>query len=605
LDKVLASIQGPPETPYEGGVFWITVKLSGSDPYGPPLMRFHTKVYHPNISPQGHICADYKEKWNSVLSAGFSKAPAKDPSAQWYRGKSTEPKWTLGALLTALCGLLASPDVDDPLVPEIAAKYLEDYEGYCENARLYTKKFATDSRRPDSDILRFLEDSKPNEPASAFPEPDNDIKSLQDSLRRAYDTEAFTTSKTTSWKADFASTANSDSIDTTRDNISSSAGQSLDQALLSIFGWPNGRDLLKSSYLNSNYLVATLEALASKEDLEKFLWQATDQNAEIVHALLLKADSFLKTQSARKMNMRVTPLGPLTTYQNLKTACIDYLRTIFSEANLLVVYDKSSACYEISITCPGWTKYEHIWRTRRTWHEFVQLNESISSHAPAAVLWNQELGWKRFSGMVERAYHRSEPDPNVMGPLLGFRLKRAMLNHGDALLEHSEIISFLRPEGYPDTTNPLPPRPCLIISEATYPPICLQSFIDSTLFNGRIASYYTLTRSTFWEKGKYLNMRLQEPDPLTKRGWRVSWDSKHEQKFIRTKDITDVRMQANGIITIDYNPTQALELLFMLRTLYLEFPIKVDNDLWYETLLIFHRISQFLSDCWPDNVVQD
>jgi hypothetical protein len=174
---------------------------------------------------------------------------------------------------------LASPDVDDPLVPEIAAKYLEDYEGYCENARLYTKKFATDSRRPDSDILRFLEDSKPNEPASAFPEPDNDIKSLQDSLRRAYDTEAFTTSKTTSWKADFASTANSDSIDTTRDNISSSAGQSLDQALLSIFGWPNGRDLLKSSYLNSNYLVATLEALASKEDLEKFLWQATEGNS--------------------------------------------------------------------------------------------------------------------------------------------------------------------------------------------------------------------------------------------------------------------------------------------------------------------------------------
>jgi hypothetical protein len=28
LDKVLASIEGPPETPYEGGIFWITVKLS-------------------------------------------------------------------------------------------------------------------------------------------------------------------------------------------------------------------------------------------------------------------------------------------------------------------------------------------------------------------------------------------------------------------------------------------------------------------------------------------------------------------------------------------------------------------------------------------------
>jgi hypothetical protein len=79
LAKILASIEGPPETPYEGGIFFITVKLSDTDPFGPPLMRFHTKIYHPNISPQGHICADYREKWNSVLSAGFAKIPVSDP----------------------------------------------------------------------------------------------------------------------------------------------------------------------------------------------------------------------------------------------------------------------------------------------------------------------------------------------------------------------------------------------------------------------------------------------------------------------------------------------------------------------------------------------
>lgn len=52
LDRILASIEGTPETPYEGGVFWITVKLSETDPFGPPLMKFQTKIYHPNISPQ-------------------------------------------------------------------------------------------------------------------------------------------------------------------------------------------------------------------------------------------------------------------------------------------------------------------------------------------------------------------------------------------------------------------------------------------------------------------------------------------------------------------------------------------------------------------------
>lgn len=75
----------------------------------------------------------------------------------WYHGKSTEIKWSLGAILTALCGLLATPDVDDPLVPEIAQKYVEDYDGYCDNAREYTRRYATDIRPGNEDLI-FLED---------------------------------------------------------------------------------------------------------------------------------------------------------------------------------------------------------------------------------------------------------------------------------------------------------------------------------------------------------------------------------------------------------------------------------------------------------------
>ena len=193
LDKVLASIEGPPETPYEGGVFWITIKLSETDPFGPPLMRFQTKIYHPNISPKGHICADFREKWNSFLSAGTFRSPVKDQTALWYRTKSSDIQWSLGALLTALCGLLASPDADDPLVPEIAQKYLEDYDGYCENAKRYTQKFAT-GQRPTEDELFFEEESAKGttvlEVAMLEPERDIDVISLQRSLREKYDDKA-------------------------------------------------------------------------------------------------------------------------------------------------------------------------------------------------------------------------------------------------------------------------------------------------------------------------------------------------------------------------------------------------------------------------------
>ncbi|KAH6688812.1 prion-inhibition and propagation-domain-containing protein [Leptodontidium sp. MPI-SDFR-AT-0119] len=158
LDKVLASIEGPPATPYEGGFFFITVKLSHNAQKA-PLMRFQTKIYHPNISPQGHICADYGQKWHPKLSPESRLVPSSGTSNFWYHRKTGETLWSLGALLTALCGLLAAPDVDDPLVPEIAQKYIEDYEDYCRSAKIYTRKYAL-ARRPDDNDLVFLEDSE-------------------------------------------------------------------------------------------------------------------------------------------------------------------------------------------------------------------------------------------------------------------------------------------------------------------------------------------------------------------------------------------------------------------------------------------------------------
>ncbi|EXJ66436.1 uncharacterized protein A1O5_10588 [Cladophialophora psammophila CBS 110553] len=192
LDRVLASIEGPPETPYEGGIFWITVRLSENDPSAPPMMRFHTKIYHPNISPHGNICADYKEHWSRPF---LTHSPVKHRDGVWYPPKPSGAQWTLGALLVAMCALLASPNIDDPLVPEIAQKYIEDYDGYCANARLYTERFATDNRPDEKDLL-FLEDMSddtiPEESSRLLSNADSsqsdvDLISLQESLRAEYD----------------------------------------------------------------------------------------------------------------------------------------------------------------------------------------------------------------------------------------------------------------------------------------------------------------------------------------------------------------------------------------------------------------------------------
>ena len=46
------SFKGPPGTPYEGGTYKIDIRIPGEYPFRPPIMKFDTKVWHPNVSSQ-------------------------------------------------------------------------------------------------------------------------------------------------------------------------------------------------------------------------------------------------------------------------------------------------------------------------------------------------------------------------------------------------------------------------------------------------------------------------------------------------------------------------------------------------------------------------
>ncbi|XP_019475879.1 ubiquitin-conjugating enzyme E2 D2-like isoform X1 [Meleagris gallopavo] len=72
-----ATIMGPNDSPYQGGVFFLTIHFPTDYPFKPPKVAFTTRIYHPNINSNGSICLDIlRSQWSPALtiSKGTSNA---------------------------------------------------------------------------------------------------------------------------------------------------------------------------------------------------------------------------------------------------------------------------------------------------------------------------------------------------------------------------------------------------------------------------------------------------------------------------------------------------------------------------------------------------
>jgi len=115
--KWQATIMGPADSPYSGGVFSLSIHFPTDYPFKPPKLQFTTKMYHPNINGSGAICLDIlKSQWSPAL--------------------------TISKVLLSICSMLTDPNPDDPLVPEIARVYKTDRNKYNQTAREWTQKYA-------------------------------------------------------------------------------------------------------------------------------------------------------------------------------------------------------------------------------------------------------------------------------------------------------------------------------------------------------------------------------------------------------------------------------------------------------------------------------
>ncbi|KAL4706163.1 hypothetical protein ACJJTC_013628 [Scirpophaga incertulas] len=111
LFKWIGTISGPADTAYAGQKYKLSLEFPNSYPYAPPVVKFLTPCFHPNIDLSGLICLDIlKDKWTAL--------------------------YDIRTVLLSIQSLLGEPNIQSPLNqyasymwqnPTAYKKYVDDF----------------------------------------------------------------------------------------------------------------------------------------------------------------------------------------------------------------------------------------------------------------------------------------------------------------------------------------------------------------------------------------------------------------------------------------------------------------------------------------------
>jgi ubiquitin-conjugating enzyme E2 D/E len=116
--KWTVHMPGPHGSPFEDGVFELSIDFPDNYPFKAPDVKFVTKMYHPNIKQDtGEICMD-------VFASSWS------------------PTQKVADILEKLVSLLISPSTSSPLEADICKEYMNNPKQYEKKVRDFVKKYA-------------------------------------------------------------------------------------------------------------------------------------------------------------------------------------------------------------------------------------------------------------------------------------------------------------------------------------------------------------------------------------------------------------------------------------------------------------------------------
>jgi len=111
-------IIGPPDTLYEGGFFKCHLYFPTEYPLRPPVLKFLTDIWHPNIEKDGKVCISILHEPGDDRF-GYEKA-----SERWL------PIHTVETILISVISMLADPNDESPANVDAAKEWRENYQEF-------------------------------------------------------------------------------------------------------------------------------------------------------------------------------------------------------------------------------------------------------------------------------------------------------------------------------------------------------------------------------------------------------------------------------------------------------------------------------------------
>eukprot|EP00274_Cyanoptyche_gloeocystis_P004619 CAMPEP_0196653620 /NCGR_PEP_ID=MMETSP1086-20130531/3275_1 /TAXON_ID=77921 /ORGANISM="Cyanoptyche gloeocystis , Strain SAG4.97" /LENGTH=167 /DNA_ID=CAMNT_0041984913 /DNA_START=89 /DNA_END=592 /DNA_ORIENTATION=- len=111
-------IVGPPDSPYEGGMFNAILSFPKDYPCSPPKMRFTSEMWHPNVYPDGRVCI-------SILHP-----PGNDPYGYERPEERWSPVQTVETILLSVISMLCSPTDESPANIDAAKDWRDNRDDF-------------------------------------------------------------------------------------------------------------------------------------------------------------------------------------------------------------------------------------------------------------------------------------------------------------------------------------------------------------------------------------------------------------------------------------------------------------------------------------------